>query len=196
LISQGRDTMFGLTAYKEIITGQLLLSAGALFYTGWWLAAFKPDSARSGGALAALLFFLLAAFGLSGTALTVHGVHGLPLPASWPGGGMLFIMALLVYFILLTGSVKLFGRKPTTELILMVLWALMEIMALGVLHEAGGLAGTAYGLTWAAVIAASLIAFAAYMVYYRMDDDTAYITGAIPLLVDGAVTLLIAFCGR
>lgn len=188
--------MFGLTAYKEIITGQLLLSAGALFYTGWWLAAFKPDSARSGGALAALLFFLLAAFGLSGTALTVHGIHGLPLPASWPGSGMLFIMALLIYFILLTGSVKLFGRKPTTELILMVLWALMEIMALGALHETGALTGTAYGLTWAAVIAASLIAFAAYMVYYRMDDDTAYITGAIPLLVDGAVTLFIALCGR
>ena len=188
--------MFGLTAYKEIITGQLLLSAGALFYTGWWLAAFKPDSARSGGALSALLFFLLAAFGLSGTALTVHGIHGLPLPASWPGSGVLFIMALLIYFILLTGSVKLFGRKPTTELILMVPWALMEIMALGVLHEAGGLAGTAYGLTWAAVIAASLIAFAAYMVYYLMDDDTAYITGAIPLLVDGAVTLFIAFRGR
>ena len=187
--------MFGLTAYKEIITGQLLLSVGALFYTGWWLAAFRPDS-RSGGALAALLFFLLAAFGLSGTALTVHGIHGLPLPASWPGSGMLFIMALLIYFILLTGSVKLFGRKPTTELILMVLWALMEIMALGALHETGALTGTAYGLTWAAVIAASLIAFAAYMVYYRMDDDTAYITGAIPLLIDGAVTLLIAFCGR
>lgn len=188
--------MFGLTAYKEIITGQLLLSAGALFYTGWWLAAFKLDSARSGGALSALLFLLLAAFGLSGTALTVHGIHGLPRPSSWPGSGMLFIMALLVYFILLTGSVKLFGRKSTTELILMVLWALMEIMALGALHETGALAGTAYVLIWAAVTIASLIAFAAYMMYYRMDDNTAYITGAVPLLVDGAVTLMIALLGR
>lgn len=187
--------MFGLTPYKEIITGQLLLSAGALFYTGWWLAAFRPDS-RSGGMLSALLFLLLAAFGLSGIALTAHGIHGLPLPASWPESGILFIMALLVYFVLLTGSVKLFGRKPTTELILIMLWALMEIMALGALHEGGALSGTAYGFTWAAVTAASLIAFAAYMMYYRMDDDTAYITGAIPLLVDGAVTLLIAFCGR
>ena len=34
------------------------------------------------------------------------------------------------------------------------------------------------------------------MMYYRMDDNTAYITGAVPLLVDGAVTLMIAFCGR
>lgn len=109
---------------------------------------------------------------------------------------MLLALALLVYFILLAGSVKLFGRKPTTELILLVLWALMEIMVLGVLHEAGGLAGTAYGLTWAAVAAASLIALAAYMMYYRMDDDTAYITGAVPLLVDGAVTLMIALQGR
>lgn len=112
--------MFGLTAYAEIITGQFLLSLGALFYTGWWLTAFRPD-ARSGGALSALLFLLLAVFGLS---------------------------------------------------------------------------GTAYGLTWAAVAAASLIAFTAYMMYYRMDDDTAYITGAVPLLVDGAVTLMIALLGR
>lgn len=72
----------------------------------------------------------------------------------------------------------------------------MEIMVLGVLHEAGDLAGAAYGLTWAAVAAASLIALAAYMMYYRMDDDTAYITGAVPLLVDGAVTLMIALLGR
>ena len=36
--------MFGLTAYAEIITGQFLLSLGALFYTGWWLAAFRPDA--------------------------------------------------------------------------------------------------------------------------------------------------------
>lgn len=187
--------MFGLTAYKEIITGQFLLSLGALFYTGWWLTAFRPD-ARSGGALSALLFLCLAVFGLSGTALTVHGIHGLPLPPSWPGGTMLLALALLVYFLLLTGSVKLFGRKPTTELILLVLWALMEIMVLGVLHEAGALAGAAYGLIWAAVAAASLIAFAAYMMYYRMDDNTAYITGAVPLLVDGAVTLMIALLGR
>lgn len=187
--------MFGLTAYAEIITGQFLLSLGALFYTGWWLTAFRPD-VRSGGALSALLFLCLAVFGLSGTALTVHGIHGLPLPPSWPGGTMLLTLALLVYFILLAGSVKLFGRKPTTELVLLVLWALMEIMVLGVLHEAGGLAGTAYGLTWAAVAAASLIAFTAYMMYYRMDDDTAYITGAVPLLVDGAVTLMIALLGR
>lgn len=117
--------MFGLTAYAEIITGQFLLSLGALFYTGWWLTAFRPD-ARSEGALSALLFLLLAVFGLSGTALTVHGIHGLPLPPSWPGGTMLLALALLVYFILLAGSVKLFGRKPTTELILLVLWALME----------------------------------------------------------------------
>lgn len=109
---------------------------------------------------------------------------------------MLLALALLVYFILLTGSVKLFGRKPTTELILLVLWALMEIMVLGVLHEAGALAGAAYGLTWAAVAVASLIAFAAYMMYYRMDDNTAYITGAVPLLADGAVTLMIALLGR
>lgn len=109
---------------------------------------------------------------------------------------MLFIMALLAYFILLTGSVKLFGRKPTTELTLLVLWALMEIMVLGALHEAGGLSGTAYGLIWAAVAAASLIALTAYMMYYRMDDNAAYITGAVPLLVDGAVTLMIALLGR
>jgi hypothetical protein len=36
--------MFGLTAYAEIITGQFLLSLGALFYTGWWLTAFRPDA--------------------------------------------------------------------------------------------------------------------------------------------------------
>lgn len=34
------------------------------------------------------------------------------------------------------------------------------------------------------------------MMYYRMDDNTAYITGAVPLLADGAVTLMIALLGR
>lgn len=188
--------MFGLTPWKEVITGQFLLSAGALFYTFWWLIAFKPDSSRSGGPLSALCFLLLALFGLGGTVLSAHGVHGLSLPPSWPSWEMIFLLAGVAYFILLAGSIKIFGRQPTTELLLIVCWALLEILVLGVLHEAGALEGMAYGISWAAVAAASVIAFAAYMMYYRMDDHTAYITGAIPLLIDGAVSLLIAFCGK
>ena len=182
--------MFGLSPMKEVITGQFLLSLGALFYTCWWLTAFKPG-VRSGGALSALFFLLLAVFGLSGVGLTAHGVHELPLPSSWMGTGMIFILAAAAYFLLLTGSLKLFGRRPTTELLLIVCWAVLEILVLGVLHEGSLLVHSSYSISWVLVAAASLVAFAAYMMYYRMDDHTAYVTGAIPLLVDGAVTLYI-----
>ncbi len=182
--------MFGLSPVKEVVVGQFLLSLGALFYTFWWLTAFRPD-ARSGGALSALLFLLLAIFGLSGVGFSAHGVHELPLPSSWIGTGMIFIAAAAAYFLLLAGSLKLFGRKPTTELLLIVCWAVLEILVLGVLHEGGLLLHGSYGAAWVFVAAASVLAFAAYMVYYRMDDHTAYVTGAIPLLVDGAVTLYI-----
>lgn len=180
--------MFGLSPVKEVITGQFLLSLGALFYTAWWLVAFRPG-VRSGGALSALLFLLLAVSGLSGVGLSAHGVHELPLPPSWISSGMIFIVAAAAYFLLLAGSLKLFGRKPTTELLLIVCWAVLEILVLGVLHERGLLLHGSYGAAWFLVAAASILAFAAYMAYYRMDDHTAYITEAIPLLVDGAVTL-------
>lgn len=188
--------MFGLTPWKEVITGQFLLSVGALFYTFWWLTAFKPDTTGGGGLKGFFLFILLALSGLGGTVLSAHGAHEMPLPSTWPSSGMIFLLAAIVYFILLAGSVKLFGRQPTTELLLIVCWALLEILVLGVLHEAGALKGMVYDISWAAVAAASVIAFVTYMMYYRMGDRTAYITGAIPLLIDGAVSLLIAFCAK
>lgn len=177
-----------MNSLKEMIAGQFSLALGALFYTFWWLSAFKPG-ANTGwtGGISGILLLLLAISGLGGVGITIMGICELPLPSSWPGGGLLSLMALAAYLILLLISTKIFGRIPTTELILIAGWALLEIMALGTLSEAGLLSGRFLTAAAFLIAAATFFAFISYMVYYRIDEETAYILGALPLLADGAV---------
>lgn len=182
-----------MTPLKDVIFGQFSLALGALFYTFWWLSAFKPggNTGWTGG-LSGILFLFLALFGLGGVGLTMYGIHGLPLPQTWPGSGTMSLTAFLIYFILLFITSKIFGRIPTTELLLIVCWALLETMALGVLFEAESLSLFSFLLSALFICGATLLAFGSYMIYYRIDEETAWILGAIPLLADGAVSLFMA----
>ena len=73
-----------MTPLKDVVFGQFSLAIGALFYTFWWLSAFKP-SGNTGwtSGLSGILFLFLALFGLGGVGLTIYGIHGLPLPSAW-----------------------------------------------------------------------------------------------------------------
>lgn len=182
-----------MTPLKDVVFGQFSLAIGALFYTFWWLSAFKP-SGNTGwtSGLSGILFLFLALFGLGGVGLTIYGIHGLPLPSAWPGSGTLSLTALIIYFILLFITSKIFGRIPTTELLLIVCWTLLETLALGVLFEAKSLSLLSFLLSALCIGAATLLSFGSYMIYYKIDEETAYILGAIPLLSDGAVSLFMA----
>jgi hypothetical protein len=179
------------TPIWEIFAGNLLLLFCSLFYLVWWVFFLKPNS--SGGS--AGVFYITAAFitGTAGIALMSGGINllsqvsnSLPVRSILLGSGALFVVLLLV-------TVIIFRRTVTSELIIIHIWAALELSVVAVLYGTGQFApGRA-----AALAALVGIAFAAslicYVLYYRLDGMARYWDGMIPLIL--AVFVMAVFLG-
>ncbi|MCL2319820.1 MAG: hypothetical protein FWC45_07020, partial [Treponema sp.] len=88
-----------------------------------------------------------------------------------------------VYLILLFVTVKLLERPATTELILIVGWAMLVLAEINALF-ASGLFSQRLSVGFIAVLcAAFVISLVCYVLYYRLDSLAGYIDGMIPLLL-------------
>lgn len=163
-----------------IAGGHTALAACAVLYLAWWWLFFKPGAPKPrGGRYGAGVACIVGAavLGIAGAALLVAGIAGLLPAGSQPVvlGGMA-ACGLALYAVLLTGTVKLFKRPVTTELLLFTAWAVLE---LGVLAAPVAIA---LGALAVAVLLASL---ACYLLYYRLEPRRAYAAGAVPLAAVG-----------
>ena len=113
--------------------------------------------------------FELAAYGLVSGLLWRRAKHSLP----------------ALYAVLLTGTVKLFKRPVTTELLLFTAWAVLELGVLDALFAAHALAAPAAIALGALAVAVLLTSLACYLLYYRLKPRRAYVAGAVPLAAVG-----------
>ncbi|RDB70712.1 hypothetical protein C1876_03100 [Eggerthella sinensis] len=183
----GFDVTAGLAL---LVGGHASLAVCCGLYLAWWQVFFNPSAEKPHGAryaVGAACIVGAAVLGIAGVTLCVLGVQGL-LPPEARGaalGGIVGCGAAL-YVVLLTGTVKLFKRPVTTELLLFVAWAALELGVLGVLHGAG-LMGAPFALGLAALAVAVLLAsLVCYVRYYRLEAWPAYVAGIIPLAASGA----------
>lgn len=169
----------------KIFFGNLLLFFCSVFYLIWWVIRFRPRAA--GGP--AGTFCLAAAF-LSGIAAVVLMSGGIRALSPDSGGlPVSFILAgtLVCYLLLFLATVFLFHRKATSELLLLHVWAALELSAVAVLYGTGRFgAGRAAVLT-VLVGAASAVGLICYVLYYRLGGAAGYRDGMIPLLTDALV---------
>ena len=134
----------------KVFSGNLLLLFCSLFYLIWWVVSFRPDS--SGGP--AGMFCIAAAFitGIAAIVLLAAGINslshnskGLPIRFILIGAAVLFVVLLLVTAIV-------FHRQVTSELIIIHIWAALEISTVAVLHGTGrfglGRATVRWRLLW------------------------------------------------
>lgn len=170
---------------RQIFAGHLLLVVCCGFYLAWWCRAFCPGAAvpRVGG-LSGVLLGAAAAAGLGGLGVLLAGIrriaHG---PGLLPGGAVLWGGA-AAYALLLAFTLLVLGRPVTTELALIVGWAVLELTALNVLYGASRLsAGCAAGLMvlTAAAFAASMVC---YVLYYRLSAQAGFVSGILPLVTE------------
>lgn len=184
---------------KEIFGGHLSLIGCCLFYLIWWWMAFRPGSvpgaARVTG-LAGVLLGITAACGVVGLVLVVLGIRGgapgaVLLPGGWIAGG-----GAVLYLALLALTALLLHRPVTTELFLIVGWAVLETAAVSTLYGTGALGrGTAIGLL--AVVAEAFAAgMVCYLLYYRLSAWAGFVSGMIPLAVDAVAMAVVALCMR
>ena len=172
-----------------IAGGHTALAACAVLYLAWWWLFFKPGAPKPrGGRYGAGVACIVGAavLGIAGAALLVAGIAGLLPAGSQPVvlGGMADC-GLALYAVLLTGTVKLFKRPVTTELLLFTAWAVLELGVLDALFAAHALAAPVAIALGALAVAVLLASLACYLLYYRLKPRRAYVAGAVPLAAVG-----------
>lgn len=164
---------------RQIFFGNLLLVVCCAFYLAWWLLAFRPASPVRGFASGWLLLPAFAA-GVAAASLVAGGLWASPAggPVSgralvWGGAALYAALLVLTRFCL--------HRPVTTELFLIVGWAVLAASEVNALTGGGSLgrgAALVFAVLLAAVTALSLVC---YVLYYRLSPAAGYLDGILPL---------------
>lgn len=89
-------------------------------------------------------------------------------------------------------TVRFFGRPVTTELLLFVLWAALELAVLNALLGAGALSGGAFWLLAGVVALVTAANLVCYVLYFRLPPMPSFVDGAVPLAVIGVLAAVMA----
>ena len=176
---------------KMLAAGNWIMVLCGAFYLAWWVIVFRPPKMQYspvGWGLLSLAFMAgIIGVYLMGKALCT------PIPAALPGiRGMWILMGgVFCYAALLWGSVVLFHRQVTSELLIITAWAVLELCTLNFLYRSGSLHQTAALILTAAVLTAMAISLVCYLLYYRLPYTAGYIDGCIPLVLAEIVMVLI-----
>lgn len=176
----------------ELFIGNALMLLTALLYLAWWRLAFWPGTGPKPG----FSSLLVAGAMLSGVLSLV--ATGLGIASAPPGGRGIPIVAIVVgavaaYILLSAVTTMAFRRALTAELLVMVVWAAVELLAANALFASGRFSATAFVACVAAVGLASVAGMACYLLYYRLDPGASFWDGLIPLAADALVTAGILF---
>lgn len=78
-----------------------------------------------------------------------------------------------------------FQRIVTTELFLIVGWAMLEMSLLNRLSGSGFLIGLKLVVMYVEIAVAFLISMVLYVAYYRMEDMKVFYAAMVPLVTEG-----------
>ena len=169
----------------EIFAGNLLLLVCSLFYLAWWVVSYRPGSSSGSSGL----LYITAAFitGAAAIALMSGGIDSLSNNSEAVPVKFILLGSVILLFFLLLITATVFHRPVTSELLIMHIWAALELSAVAVLYGTGRLGA----LQAIAVTVLVGIAFAAgmvcYVLYYSLDENARYIAGMVPLITDALV---------
>lgn len=174
----------------ELFAGNLLFLLCSIFYLVWWIVCFRPNasSGQSGGVFLAFAFLT----GITALILLSVGINAFSATSKALPIRFILIGAVALYLILLSVTAAVFHRQVTSELIIMVIWAALQLSVITVLYGTGRFD---FGRTAAAVMlvgAAIVIGMICYVLYYRLDGSSSYIDGMIPLAADAVVMAVLS----
>jgi hypothetical protein len=176
---------------KQIFWGNILLIICCVFYLTWWILAFKPNGAIKGMKTGWLLIPAVVA-GLMAVILAVKGMLSSSVGAALFPKGMLLWGGGAAFFILLAVTRLLFKRPVTSELFLIVGWAVLVLSEINALYGTGQFSHR-LAVVFAVVIgAATVLSLVCYVLYYTLGDRAGYFDGMIPLLTEALVTAAIS----
>ena len=173
------------TVSGKILAGNLLFAACCIVYLLWWSVAFRPDYTAP-MMLKSMLFLATAAFGIGALAVIIQGCLNADCPIRY-----LYIIGagIAAYIILLLLTSFLMQRQVTTELMLIVFWACMEICACGALWGEGVFSGKNFAVLAVIVVAAAAAGMICYLKYYDLPPMPAFYDGMVPLILFAVVMI-------
>lgn len=172
---------------RQLFWGNIALIVCCLFYLWWWAVAFHPRGAPDALRASAPLLVAAMASGILAVALTALGITSAPREASlFPPHSILWGGA-AVYLILLATTALLLRRQVTTELFLIVGWAMLELSQLDALYGVGRFGLKTAMVFTAVVVLAAAVSLVCYLRYYRLEAFAGYIDGMVPLILVAVV---------
>ena len=178
--------------------GHAALAVCAALYLAWWWTFFNPAMPKATGALYAVgVGFILGAvaFGIAAVVLLAMGLGalaGAPQVGGAAPGWAFVVGGAAAYFALAFVTVRFFERPVTTELLLFVLWAALELAVLNALLGAGALSGGAFWLLGGVVALVTAANLVCYVLYFRLPPMPSFVDGAVPLAVVGVLAAVMA----
>ena len=175
---------------RRILTGQCLLVLCCIFYLIWWYRGYRPGVTVSRvGGFNGVLLLITAAFGISGLFFSLMRVPEISEPKISPMG--IVIAGIITYIALLLITRYGFHRIVTTELVLIVGWAVLEMTVINRLNAAGMLSERGFVLMCIVIAVAFLISMILYVAYYRMEEMKAFYAAMVPLITEAAAMVVL-----
>lgn len=171
---------------KQIFRSNILLIICCTFYLVWWLLAFKPTGAIKGMKTGWLLIPASAA-GLVAIILAAKGIRSASMNAALFPRGALLWGGIAAYLILLAVTHLLFNRAVTTELFLIVGWAVLVLSEINALYGVGQFSHERAVILTVVIGVATLISLVCYVLYYNLGTRAGYFDGMVPLLMTALV---------
>ncbi|MCI1666219.1 MAG: hypothetical protein LKI25_07680 [Atopobiaceae bacterium] len=177
-------------------TGHVALVICSILYLAWWWLFFRSDSPKLEGVAyiaGASLIVAAAIAGCIGAVMVGNATGSLAAEASstpiptWT----VAVGGVVVYLVLLGLTANVFHRTPTTELLLIVGWAALELGLVNALVGTGVLSTTMSCMLLALVLVLFCGSMVCYMLYYRLDAWPAFVDGCVPLVSVGIVSMVI-----
>ena len=170
---------------RKVLTGQILLILCCVFYLIWWYRGYRPGvTVERVRGINGFLLAVTAALGIAGLSLSLMHVPMTAAPKISPT--VIAAIGLLSYFALLLVTRYVFHRIVTTELLLIVVWTMLEMTVISRLNAGGMLSDGCFSAMCAVIVGAFLISIVLYVCYYRMEAIRAFYAAMIPLITEAA----------
>ena len=173
----------------QIFAGNLLLFICSIFYLVWWVVCFGPNASGKAAGGSTGVVYLTGAFisGIAAIVLMSGGINTLSKDAKSVPVWLILLCGIVLFAVMLLVTTAFYQRPVTSELIIIHIWAVLQLCAIAVLYGTGrfGLGRTVLLVTLTGI--AFVVGVICYILYYRLEGKAGYWDGMAPLLIDASV---------
>ena len=177
------------TPIWQIFAGNLLLLICSIFYLVWWVVCFKPDASGKAAGGSAGMIYLTGAFisGIAAIVLLSGGINTLSQNAKSVPVWLILLVGAGMFILILLVTTTIYHRPVTSELLIIHIWAVLELSAVVVLYGTGRFGMGRTVLLLALIGIAFVAGVISYVLYYRLSGIASYRDGMAPLIIDASV---------